>query len=100
MGAAWRTDGGKRAKGFWVSGVVEKLYVLMAILEYKDGRKCEEELHRYGAVCEAGAEMENLLAAFSASNAKLSRIEFNVREEGVNGAGENRNVLSQVCWFA
>lgn len=73
--------------------------MLVAILEYKDGRQREEELHRYGTADEAEVEMNNLLAAFIASNAKLIRVEFQVREEGDNGQGENRNVLSQVCWF-
>lgn len=73
--------------------------MLVAILEYKDGRQREEEVHRYGTTEEADAEMGNLLAAFIASSAKLTRIELQVREEGVNGTGENRNVLSQICWF-
>lgn len=79
--------------------MIDKPYVLAATLEYKDGRRREEELHRYGTADEAQAELNNLLAAFAASNAKLTRIEFKVREEGVNGARENRNVLSQVCWL-
>lgn len=79
--------------------MVDKPYVLAAILSYKDGRQREEELHRYGTAVEAEEEANNLLAAFVASNAKLARIEFLVREEGVNGERENRNVLSQVCWF-
>lgn len=73
--------------------------MLAAILEYKDGRQREEELHRYGTDEEAEEGMNNLLAAFVASSAKLTRIEFKVGEEVVNGTGENRNVLSQVCWF-
>lgn len=56
-------------------------------------------MHRYGTAYEAEEEMNNLLAAFVASNAKLTRIEFKVREEGCHGTRENRNVLSQVCWF-
>lgn len=79
--------------------MVDKRYVLAAALEYKDGRQREEELHRYGTADEAEEEMNNLLAAFVASSAKLSRIEFKVREEGDHGTRENRNVLSQVCWF-
>lgn len=79
--------------------MVDKPYVLAAMLEYKDGRQREEELHRYGTAVEAEAEMNNLLAAFIASNAKLIRVEFQVREEGVNGSRQNRNVLSQICWF-
>ena len=72
--------------------------MLAAILEYKDGRQREEELHRYSTVDEAEIEMNNLLAAFVASNAKLVRAEFQVRKEGLNGTGEAAIVLSQICW--
>lgn len=58
----------------------------------------EEELHRYATSREAEGEMSNLLAVFAASNAKLIRAEFQVRE-GLNGTGEAAIVLSQICWF-